>query len=114
MESNQVSRSYIVSDGASYTLRNFNDIVKNILKKKTFRITIPSSVARPIAFASESFSLLTGISTSFNRERLKEFEAANWLCNIDSLKTDLNFIPDYSLETGLRETLSWYKKNNWL
>ncbi|HLG34397.1 MAG TPA: NAD(P)-dependent oxidoreductase [Bacteroidia bacterium] len=114
MESSHTLCSYNVGDGNDYTLRSFNEAVKKHLSRKTFRITIPATVARPMAFLSESFSKLSGTASAFNRERLKEYQAKNWLCDTSALKDDLQFRPDYTLENGLQETIDWYRKNKWL
>ena len=77
-------------------------------------MVIPSGVARPIAYLVETTAALTGTIATFNRERLKEYEAENWLCDFEPLKNDLNFSPQHNLETGLKETIRWYKDNGWL
>jgi UDP-glucose 4-epimerase len=114
MESDFTSRAFNVSDGANYSLSNFNDAVKKYLGRKTIRITIPSMVAKPIAVLSESMSRIGGTPSAFNRERLKEYKAMNWLCDATALHHDVHFSPDYSLENGLRETIEWYRKNKWI
>jgi UDP-glucose 4-epimerase len=114
LESTRVRCAYNVGDGTGYTLSNFNNAVKHFLGRKTLRITIPGVVAKPIALISESFSKLSGTPSAFNRERLKEYKAQNWLCDISELKKDFHFKPDYTLESGLRETINWYKKYKWI
>jgi len=51
---------------------------------------------------------------ALNSEKINELTAANWVCNIDGIKRDLNYLPQYNLEKGLTETLAWYKANHWL
>ena len=82
--------------------------------KKTISFVIPSSLIKPIAYSVEKISTLLGTTATFNRERAKEFEAINWSCEIEPLINDLNFSPEYTLETGMREAISWYKKEGWL
>ncbi len=114
LESQFYSRAYFISDGAVYTTRSFNEAAKRNLHKKTIRVVIPASFIKPIAFSIEKISSLLGTTATFNRERAKEFEAINWSCEIAPLKNDLNFSPEYNLESGMRETISWYKKEHWL
>jgi nucleoside-diphosphate-sugar epimerase len=40
--------------------------------------------------------------------------AENWICDISKAKQELNFMPKYNLETGLKETIEWYRQNNWI
>ncbi|MGO3655174.1 MAG: NAD-dependent epimerase/dehydratase family protein, partial [Sphingobacterium sp.] len=47
-------------------------------------------------------------------ERLRELTAENWACDISKARQDLGFGPKYGLESGLRESLRWYRENRWL
>jgi nucleoside-diphosphate-sugar epimerase len=114
MESAHTRRAYFISDGNEYTIRAFNQTIKNHLVKKTVKLVIPSAMARPIAFSMELFAGMFGKISTFNRERLKEYEAANWLCDISHLKEELDFIPAYNLDSGMQATIQWYKNNKWL
>ncbi|HRD42947.1 MAG TPA: NAD(P)-dependent oxidoreductase, partial [Ferruginibacter sp.] len=52
--------------------------------------------------------------TMLSREKLNELMAENWICDISKAKQELNFMPKYNLETGLKETIEWYRQNNWI
>ena len=114
LESKFYSRAYFISDGVVYTTRLFNEAAKKHLNKKTISIVIPSSFIKPIAWTVENISSLLGTTATFNRERAKEFEAINWSCEIEPLRNDLDFSAEFNLETGMRETIGWYKKEGWL
>ncbi|HAO04710.1 MAG TPA: UDP-glucose 4-epimerase, partial [Chitinophagaceae bacterium] len=38
----------------------------------------------------------------------------NWICDISKEKEDLNFNPKLNLKKGLKETIEWYRQNNWI
>jgi UDP-glucose 4-epimerase len=38
----------------------------------------------------------------------------NWRCDMTPAMKELNFIPEYNLERGVKETVAWYKKEKWL
>lgn len=114
LESSVTNKAYFVSDGFEYTIQSFNETIKKHLGKKTVKIIVPTALVKPIAWSMEKFSALFGTVATFNRERVKEFEAANWLCNIEPIKKDLNFSAQYNLESGMKESIAWYKKNGWL
>ncbi|MCX6291004.1 MAG: NAD(P)-dependent oxidoreductase, partial [Bacteroidetes bacterium] len=114
LESSHYQKEYFVSDGAVYDSKMFNAIAKKHLNKKTISVTIPTSVVRPIAFATETIAALFGNIATLNRERLKEFEARNWSVDSTPLQDEIGFRAEYDLERGLKETIDWYKANGWL
>ncbi len=106
-------KSYFVSDGRYYAQWDLGKYSKRILNKKTLRFHVPTSLVRGIAWTLEQFSS-NGKSPALNLEKVRILESVNWKCDIEPLKEDLNFQPQYGLEEGLEETLAWYKENGWL
>jgi UDP-glucose 4-epimerase len=114
LESAHKQKEYLVSDGAVYDSKTFNTIAKKYLGKKTLSVTIPISLVRPIAFATETIAALFGNVALLNRERLKEFEARNWAVDTEALQNEIGFKAEYDLDRGLMETIAWYKTAGWL
>lgn len=114
LESHHTQKEYFVSDGAVYDSKMFNAIAKKHLNKKTVAVTIPVSVIRPIAIATETIAALFGNIAVLNRERLKEFEARNWTVDSLPIQNEIGFKAEYDLERGLLETIEWYKTHGWL
>jgi nucleoside-diphosphate-sugar epimerase len=106
--------SYNLSDGNSYDRYAFAEVTKRLLRKKTLRFHLPLPAVRALAGLLEGAYGLTQKMPTLNREKLRELSAANWTCSIREPQRDLGFSPRYNLETGLAETLAWYKDNKWL
>jgi len=113
MESDVVSKNFLVSDQHAYTSKEFNQELKNILQKKTHSLVVPIFVVRLIAVLAEMFGVITGKVPLLNRERLKEFEALNWSVDSSDLSS-LGYQPKYDLHTGLEDAIKWYKEQGWL
>ena len=114
MESGIVNKGYFVSDGTIYDGKTFGNIIKEQLGKKTIRIQLPVGLVRFIAMISEATKYITRKQSVLNHEKINELEATNWNCDIQPLIADLNYKPEYDLAKGIRETIEWYKQNNWL
>lgn len=114
MESNQMNKGYFVSDGNVYDAKEFGKAIKEELGKKTIKLKVPLSIVKLIARFSESSKYITGKQPVLNSEKINELKAVNWKCDIQPLKDDFNFMPDYTLRDGINETLKWYKQENWL
>jgi len=108
------NQAYNLSDGNFYDRYELADITRHILRVKTRKFHLPVSFVKVIASLSEFTGSLRGKTPILNHEKLKELMAANWFCTIEEAKHDMGFYPQYDLNAGLTETLSWYKANKWL
>jgi nucleoside-diphosphate-sugar epimerase len=114
LTSNLTNKNYIVSDGKTYNRYALANLSKAILRKKTLKFHLPIAGVAVIASVMDKLYAGSTKTPALNREKMLELTAINWACSIDQLKRDLAFVPHYDLESGLRETLLWYKQNNWL
>lgn len=113
LRSNITGKTYNVADGRSYDRYELANITKEILKMRTLRVHIPTAVVRALALMQETAGRMRGNIPALNRNKIAEL-TANWSCSIDNICKDLGFMPRYSLENGLAETIQWYKDNQWL
>jgi len=109
-----VTGTYLVADGHGYGRYALADITKRILNRKTVRVHLPLGVVKTLAFVQETLGNIRGQAPALNRAKLAELTAANWTCDTTRLQQALGFTPKYTLETGLAETIQWYKDNRWL
>ena len=107
-ESTLVQQNFLVSDLANYSTAEMNRIIKQQLGVSTFALTVPGWIAVTAAVMSEAVGNLRGKVPLLNRERLKEFRASNWAAACTEL-TQLGYQPDFDLEKGLADTISWYR-----
>ncbi len=114
LESNLTAKAYFVSDGNGYTAQEFAAITKKHLHKKTFKLYIPLIIIRCLVLITEFINGLTGKVSALNKDKYNVLKSRNWLVDTTELKSDLNFNASYDLDKGVKETIEWYKKENWL
>lgn len=115
LESPISGKSYFVTDLKKYTTKEFNDIVKRILQKKTLSIVFPKSIVKMIAIISEKLScVFMGKVPTLNTEKFKEISSLNWLCESGDLVKDFDYKAEYDLEKGVQESIDWYKNQGLL
>ena len=114
LESPVKNKTYFISDGNCYDKTAMSDLIAEILQKRIIRFYTPVFLAKIIASFSEIISSITGKVSVINLEKIKEFSAINWNCDISQLIDDIKFKPDYSLAQGLQETIDWYKQRSWI
>jgi len=107
-------KTYNVSDGKAYDRYALANLTKKILNKKTIKIHLPVAVIKTLAGFMERIYANSSKTPALNIEKLNELTAANWICNISNIQRDLNYLPEYDLESGLTESLQWYKLNHLL
>ncbi|AOM79878.1 NAD-dependent epimerase/dehydratase family protein [Pedobacter steynii] len=112
--SSLVSRQFNVSDGHVYNRYALADGLKKALHKKTLKFHLPVPVVGAMAALMDIFYAKSRNTPALNKEKMAELTAINWACNIGHVKADLGYDPEFDLEKGLNETVSWYKSNNWL
>ncbi len=109
-----VNKAYFVTDGKGYSTKQFAEIVKQKLNKKTIKLVIPKFLVKIIAIVSEKIAKVRKTTSILNRDKYYELTAKNWLCDASKTIKDFNFVPQYDLKKGVEETIDWYKQNKWL
>jgi UDP-glucose 4-epimerase len=111
----QVNKSYLLSDGRCYDKDELGTEAKQALNKKTFKLNLPLA---PVRMAISGVDLVQ--QTFFNRlpfinrEKLKEICSANWVCDSHEIWDHINDQPSFNLKEGVKETLDWYRENEWI
>ncbi|KXB35896.1 NAD dependent epimerase/dehydratase family protein [Bacteroidales bacterium KA00344] len=108
-------RKYFLSDGNVYRSCTFSDYIRQELGNPWWiRITAPIWLLRIVTFCGEHFSRITGKPTPLNNDKYNILKQRNWRCNIEPTCDELGYHPRYQLQEGVKETMAWYKENNWL
>jgi nucleoside-diphosphate-sugar epimerase len=80
---------------------------------RTYRpIVIPRAVLGAVALFGE-ISWRVGYAPLFDRARLAEFDAGNFVCSVARARAQLGFSAATSLREGMAETWAWYRGAGW-
>lgn len=115
LESSHHNKTYLVTDGNVYTDKEYSDLVRKALgKKHILNLRIPLFLVK---FISSFLSVVCGwlgYTPTLNKDKYKIMRCKNWICDINPIEKDFNFVAEYDLERGLKESISWYKNEGWL
>ncbi|MCB0527282.1 MAG: NAD-dependent epimerase/dehydratase family protein [Saprospiraceae bacterium] len=114
LEHGVVGKKYLATDGKAYTNHDVGKAVSEVSGRRALTVKVPLPLVRVVAAISESVGSITGKTPPLNREKIGELAAESWLCDMTESFADLPFRPRYDLFEGMRETVHWYKTNNWL
>ncbi|TCD00144.1 NAD-dependent epimerase/dehydratase family protein [Pedobacter psychroterrae] len=112
--SNVTGKQYNVSDGRIYDRYVLASLIKKAMNKKTLKFHLPIGIVGSMAAFMELIYRNSATTPTLNKEKMAELTAINWACNIDQARHDLGYDPQFDLEKGLLETVSWYQMNKWL
>ncbi|MDO4790660.1 MAG: NAD(P)-dependent oxidoreductase, partial [Porphyromonas sp.] len=105
---------YIVSDGRSYTDKEFGRLIQKTLGKRfVLKLALPLPLVYIGCAMGQLWGNLTGSLTPLNRDKYTIFAQRNWRCDASPIFR-LGFTPEYDLEKGLAATVSWARDNNLL
>lgn len=115
MQSQLTQKSYFVTDGNIYSSRDFSDLIQKELGNPfVIHIKCPLIILKVISLCAEFIASSSGKSSTLNADKYKIMKQRNWQCDITPLIDDLGYNPEFPLDRGVKESISWYKKEAWL
>ena len=100
--------------GPASTYGGLAETIARTLDKRVVRIAVPLATLGPLATVSKVQARLTGRPALLNDQRLIDVRQRSWLFSGDKARRELGFEAQYDLETGVRETAEWYRREGWL
>ena len=108
-------RAYFLSDGEVYNSRTFSDLIKKELGDPwLLRITCPLIILKAISCIAEKISHITKKPSTLNSDKYNIMKQRNWRCDIGPAQKEFGYNPQYKLDRGVKEIITWYKKEKWL
>ena len=108
-------RAYFLADGRVYTSRTFSDLLRRELGNPfVIRFTSPLWLLKLICDVSGWIASLRGTTSTLNPDKYRIMKQRNWQCDISPAINELGYRPEYELERGVKETVTWYKQQQWL
>ena len=67
-----------------------------------------------VCAVSGGIARMAGRATTLNSDKFRILRQRNWQCDLGPTVSDLGYVPRYSLERGVNETINWYKEQKWI
>jgi len=103
-----------IADPRPYSWDELGEAAGRALGKKPKRIQMPMAFFYLAAALSELSSRVRRKPGIFSRDKFIDLQQPGWVANVDKARQLLSFVPRFSLEMGLRETMDWYREKNLL
>ena len=110
-----VGRIFHLSDGRAYPSRTFSDLLQRALGVGwVVHVKAPLWLLRAVCAVGGWWAGLWGKASTLNGDKYRIMRQRNWLCDIEPLRRELGYEPQWPLERGVSETVAWYIENKWL
>lgn len=109
-----VGQSYFLGSEVPLSWSRIGEITKKVMGKRTLRVRIPESAVYAIATFAGLLSLFQEKPSVLNFEKGRDMVQDYWTCSIAKAQRELGYQPAVSLEDGIRETVEWYRINDWM
>lgn len=115
LEKAPVNQTYIISEEATYTQKEFRKIAAQSLGKKgVISIPLPLWAVKGVSAVAEKWGVARMKPSTLNRDKYNIMKQRNWDVDVSKAKRDFGFHPRISLEEGIKRAAEWYKKEKWL
>ena len=110
----QKEKIYYVTDGEHYLWSDISNSAMKILNVRAKKLVIPEVLLPLFSYFFEALAWFGSKPPLFDRQRMIDICQTSWIASPKSFFESHKFQPKYNLVKGLKETIDWGKKNNWL
>lgn len=97
-----------------YSHKEFYRMAAKILDLNPLYITLPKIVLKSIGHINDIVGRIFSYAPMVSAMKVNEMCHPDWVCRNETEEQIIGWSPEYDLESGLKETLDWYKKNNYI
>ncbi|MCL6495811.1 MAG: NAD(P)-dependent oxidoreductase [Ignavibacterium sp.] len=105
---------YFISSEEFYTWPQINKITSKIIGKKPVVIKVPHFLVYTIAAVAQFAAMFSSKPATLNIEKAKDITQQYWICDTSKAVRELGYRQNISIEEGIKRTIEWYKKMNWI
>ena len=93
-----------------YDWRELRQVLTTLFDRQLFDVMIPLGLLRVVS----RFVPHHDTSPLLNRDRMADLDTDGWVCTAGRLQRDTGWTPAWNLASGLRDTLTFYRRMGWL
>lgn len=109
-----VGKTYFLGGPDQVAWHAVRDAASKALGRRVLTLPVPRFIVPTVGAVSELAGKLFGSYPPLNREKAREILEAALMCSNERAQTELGYAPGVDLDTGIRETISWYRGEGWL
>jgi len=105
---------YFLGSLERYNWKQIGLITTQILERRTRRIVLPHILLFVVGAWGTLMEYLFKANVDLNLDRARRITRPSWYCSSEKAAKELGYQQHISLETGIRDTIDWYKSKGWI
>ncbi|MCH5238494.1 MAG: NAD(P)-dependent oxidoreductase, partial [Muribaculaceae bacterium] len=115
LEKAPVNQTYLISEEAAYSQKEYRKIASEALGKKgVITLPLPLWIVKGVSGVAEKWGVARMKPSTLNSDKYNIMAQRNWDVDVSKAKKDFDFNPRVSLREGIKKSVEWYRKENWL
>lgn len=106
--------TYFIGPPDPVTWRDVRDAVRRATGRPVLTVPVANGLVRALGATAEAVARPFGIYPPLNREKAEEITEACLICDSSLAVREIGYAPSVDLESGIRETIEWYRRHRWL
>lgn len=106
--------TYFLGSEVLYSWQDIKEATTQALDTWALTLPIPGPLVQALGAVVELGGKLIGQYPPLNREKAREIRHACTMCAIHKARRTFGYGPTVDLETGIQQTIAWYKAHGWL
>lgn len=105
--------TYLIASDNSFELDRIRDLILKEFGIKRIYPYVPTTLSKLGAWGIESLAKTFGFTPIVTYQNI-DSTITNRVFSVAKAERELDYAPRVSLEHGIKETISWYRQNDWL
>ncbi len=105
---------YYLTDGPPHSWREIVAAMGAAVQRQVRFVRLPLALGGAAARISCTVARITSTKPLLTPERIGNMAEAGWTCDDTRARAELGYQPEISLQEGMKQTASWYRKEGWL
>ncbi|WP_164927122.1 NAD-dependent epimerase/dehydratase family protein [Chlorobaculum tepidum] len=112
---NAAGQDYFITSPRGYAWDEVIAAARPVLGfRRLLRLNLPKPLVFGLGAVLGGVAKLTGCPALINKDKANELVQDFWVCSPEKAERELGFTASIPLETGVPETLVWYRQQGWL
>ena len=103
---------FLLGSGRERSVGEMAQVLGSLLGRRVRAVPVPRPALWGAALVSEGMARLSGRAPMLSRQKIPEL-VGHWRLDITRARSALGYEPRWSLEDGMAQTLSWYRREGW-
>lgn len=107
--------TFHIAEPRGYSQKEFRQLVMKTLGKHfVLPVRLPLWIVRAACAVAEKIGVVRGKPSTLNSDKFRIMRQRNWNCSTAKARRDFGFEASTPLESGLRQSVEWYRQEGWL